>query len=84
MLWQDSIAQVRSYLPHCSTNKMVNFRDPTTIVREDGARARPFLSKSEVNRVHLPDQAKRFWSLVDGIFMWAWLLLAFFAILMCQ
>jgi hypothetical protein len=45
---EESIAQVRSYLPHFSNNKMVNFRDPTTIVRESGACApQPFLSQSE-------------------------------------
>ena len=37
LLWEAFIAEVRSYLPYCSTNKMVNFRDPATIIRESGA-----------------------------------------------
>jgi hypothetical protein len=57
---------------------MANFRDPIAISRESGACAPPpFLSKSEGNSTHLPDEVNRFWSFVDGVFMWAWLLLAF-------
>ncbi len=51
---------------------MVNFHDPVVIANEAGACApRHFLSKSEYNQVHLPEETKRLWSLANGIFMWA-------------
>ena len=44
--WEESIAQVRSYIPHYLTNKMVNFHDPVTLAREFSACApQAFLSK---------------------------------------
>jgi hypothetical protein len=78
LLWEESIAQVRSYLLHCSISKMVNFRDPNVMDKESGAHApQPFFSKSEGNWTHLPERSDKFWSLMNGIFVYVWLLLAF-------
>jgi len=57
---------------------MVNFHDPIVQAKEFGACVpQAFFPKSEGNWTHLPEALKWFWALVDGIFMWAWLLLAF-------
>jgi hypothetical protein len=57
---------------------MVNFRDPNVMVGESSAHAlQPFFSKSEGDWTHLPDSSDRFWSLMHGIFMYVWLLLAY-------
>ncbi|KAI0274129.1 hypothetical protein BGY98DRAFT_936079 [Russula aff. rugulosa BPL654] len=54
---------------------MVNFHDPTVLTRESSACSRqPFLSKSEGNWTHLPDEIDKFRSFVSGIFIWEFLI----------
>ena len=45
-LWEELMAQFSSHLPHCSTNKMVNFHDPIVMARESGACAPQAFSQS--------------------------------------
>ena len=55
---------------------MANFRDPIAISRESSACApQPFLEVRS-NSTYLPDEVNKFWSFVDGVYMWARLLLA--------
>ena len=64
---------------------MVNFHDPVVQDKEFSAcvpltvTSSGFSPKPEDNWTHFPDALKWFWALMDGIFMWVWLLLAFAA-----
>jgi hypothetical protein len=75
-LWEESLSQIHSYLPHQSTIslRMVNSREPVEASRTRSACAsQRFFKTQKVIRPNLnvPVTLQGFWLLVDGFYMWA-------------